>query len=85
MKVEKINGEKILTISESEFCKMLAKVTGAYVGFHMSLEEEDDLETRMALVEDYGVLTFALKEVLFENGNLHEFFEENSDYTEEEQ
>ena len=85
MKVETINDEKILTISEDEFCKALAKVTGAYVGFHMSLEEEDDLETRMALVEDYGVLTFALKEVLFKNGNLHELFEEISDYSEEEE
>lgn len=84
-KVETINDEKTLTISEDEFYDVMTQVTAAYVSFQMDINGEEDLNLRMQFAQDYGLLTFVLKEVLFENGDLKHFFEKDSDYSEEEE
>ena len=84
-KVETINDEKTLTISEEEFYEIMSRVTATYINFQMELMETEDLNIRWELAQDYGLLTFALKSILFEEGDLKNIFEENSDYTEEDQ
>ena len=84
MKLETINDEKILTISESEFFDVITQVTSAYVMFNTQILKDDSLKKRFELAEKYGTLTFVLKEVLFENADFKSMFEENSDYSEEE-
>lgn len=84
-KVETINDEKILTISEEEFHDSLSHLIACAIEFKMLKENNYDEEFENELASDYGMLAFAFHTVLFDEGEWQKWDFSMADYSEEEE